>query len=188
MSFQTTFKGPPSWTKSNIRHKDLRLSVRPSPFVCLSYSGDTPWVLKRGGLETSGWRLSKTKTKRHLFNLFIRRRKKILLIFWKKKKAFALLKIYLLVFVQSRTVFLTQGHQHLVYYLKATALTSYMPKCADIIEPPVPETACILWQFLAIGTQKFWVSVGRIVGNRWQILSTRMALFRNWISFWIPPC
>ena len=53
-----------------IRHKDFR----PSCFVRLSWSEDPPWILKRGGPESSGWRLISLnlKTKRKLLFTFFK--------------------------------------------------------------------------------------------------------------------
>ena len=64
--------------QSNIRHDDFRASVR------VSRSGYPPWILKRGGLESSGRIPSSLywKTKRIAFIYFFRRKK----IFFKKNK------------------------------------------------------------------------------------------------------
>ena len=68
--------------------------------LCMSRSGDPPWILKRGGLESSGRRLISLigKTKRIAFFFFSAKKKNLfkkISIFLKKKFFFNLfLKIY----------------------------------------------------------------------------------------------
>ena len=62
--------------KSNIRHKDFRWFVQ-SDFVCNAHA-TPPWILKRGGLESSGRILisSNGKTKRIAFFCLAKQKKK----------------------------------------------------------------------------------------------------------------